>query len=91
MFRIDNLVPDLCNKNSPRSQMTTQSLSCCDHQKSIEAKTSLVKPRNFCLVDFDRVKPRDDQMISGTDRYRNNILEQSKEEREISIKNQIAS
>ena len=60
--------------------------SSYDYKRAIDAKTFKVKPRNIVISNFDKQFPRDDSLYNQTDMYRNVILENTREERELEIK-----
>lgn len=57
-----------------------------DYKKAVEAKTRTTKIRVVSMADFDKCMPRDDILMQQTDMYKNVMLENSKEERELEIK-----
>ncbi len=58
-------------------------ISCVDVEKAIEAKTHRFKPRNINLTNMKKTKARDDSILKTDDRWINNQLENTKEEREL--------
>lgn len=56
-------------------------MSCLDIDKAIQAKTSVLKPKNINLSNFDKSPARDDSILRTDDRYYNLILDHTKEER----------
>lgn len=57
-----------------------------NYQKAVDAKTKTTKARTISMSNFGRQSPRDDLMLKQTDMYRNVILENTKEEREMELK-----
>ena len=57
-----------------------------DYKKAIEARTRTTKARVVSMADFDKNSPRDDILLQQTDMYKNVMLENTKEERELEIK-----
>jgi len=57
-----------------------------DYSKAVIAKTRTSKPRVLSMADFGRTSPRDDIMLKQTDAYKNVMLENTKEDRELELR-----
>lgn len=57
-----------------------------DYSKAVTAKTRTTKTRVLSMANFDRSSPRDDIMLKQTDAYKNVMLENTREERELELK-----
>lgn len=58
-------------------------MSCVDVEKAIDAKTTRFKPRHINLTNMKSTKARDESILKQDDRWYNNQLENTKEEREL--------
>lgn len=85
MKRLDTGIPDMRKLQSrdsvARSPTSKLSISCIDIEKVIQAKTSILKPKNVSLTNFMKSPARDDSILKTDDRYYNLMLENSKDER----------
>ena len=58
---------------------------CYDYAKAIEVKTTRTKPRSIALSNFSKQLARDDIMLNTSDAFKNVLLENTKQDRELEI------
>jgi hypothetical protein len=84
MQRLDRSVPsyrkDALQRSSFNHSCLGSEISCMDTDQAVDTKTNRLKPRTKNLSNF-KATPRNDIMLQG-DRYKNVLLENSREERE---------
>lgn len=60
-------------------------MSCIDIERAIDAKTHRFKPKHVNLTNMKATKARDDSILKTDDRWYNNQLENTKEERQMEM------
>ena len=87
MQRLDKLVrsfkKDTLQRSSLNESVCDSELSCLNFDAAVDTKTNKLKRRTINLSNFNSV-PRNDILLQG-ERYRNVLLENSKEERESQV------
>ena len=71
----------------PRNSHSIQTtdLSCLDISKANSAYSVTLKPKPINLTNFKSTKARDDFILKQDDRWYNNQLENTKEERQLEL------
>lgn len=64
---------------------TSNPLTCVDHKQATEAKTQTFKPRNPSLTNMKSTRARDDSILRQSDRYHNQMLDHTREQREFQV------
>lgn len=60
-------------------------MSCVDVVAAIDAKTIKTKPKHINLTNFKQTRARDESILKTDDRWQNNQLENTKDEREAEL------
>lgn len=66
--------------------MKIQREDSIDYKKAVEARTKTTKKRVLSMAMFDKNMPRDDIMLQTTDMYKNVLLENTRDERELKLR-----
>lgn len=87
--RLDAGIPKM-KQIQPRKSATIMNsasaqMSCVDVVAAIDAKTIKTKPKHINLTNFKSTKARDESILKTDDRWYNNQLENTKEEREAEL------
>ena len=86
MMRLDVSIPDLKKDRIHRNQAFYRSVdpnTSVNVDRAVHAKTNLLKPKSINFTDFGQQKSRDNCLLASMgDRYRNVMLDNTKEERE---------